>query len=242
MQNYLPKIENVTLVDHQAAQKCVVYGNVGTNMSQISCLDLRCIFGFKNLKKLVLNVSRFQNSGNQELFDNPVTNNVKELHIIEGNGLLSYACFPIFYPKVFPNLEKVIIDPSDHYGRRLGPVDQPEWKDLWSISDLVANLNRLGAFKNLQIWNMVIVLFPDWRPNSEARMDVLKDGLKVVHEKFPLDAHFEIIDQISGQGIIKEKWKEAVLKKVREPLIRESFEERKRKLYEVLKRDAKKRK
>merc|ERR1711935_287335 len=105
--------------------------------------------------------------------------------------------------------------------------------DLWCITDLVANLKRLGAFKNLQIWNMVIVLFPDWRPNSEARIDVLKDGLKVVHEKFPLDAHFDIIDQISGQGIIKEKWKEAVLKEVRKPLIRESFEERKRKLYEL---------
>ena len=241
MQDCLPKIENVTLVDYQGAQKDA-YGNDCSSTVQTSCLDLKCILGFPNLKKLTLNVSKFQKNGGIDLFDFPVPNNVKELHIVEGNGFLSYACFPIFYPKVFPNLEKVIIDPSDHYGRRLGPVDQPEWKDLWSISDLVANLNRLGAFKNLQIWNMVIVLFPDWRPNSEARMDVLKDGLKVVHEKFPLDAHFEIIDQISGQGIIKEKWKEAVLKKVREPLIRESFEERKRKLYEVLKRDAKKRK
>ena len=49
--------------------------------------------------------------------------------------------------------------------------------------------------------------------SNKDRVKILQEGLEIIHEKFPLDSQFCLIDFISEHEIRKQKWKKAVLTK-----------------------------
>ena len=49
------------------------------------------------------------------------------------------------------------------------------------------------------------------RKSDDARVEILQEGLEIIHENFPLDSQFCLIDVISQHEIKKQKWKKAVL-------------------------------
>jgi hypothetical protein len=97
---------------------------------------------------------------------------------------------------------------------------QTTWKHFWIIDNLVENLEILGAIKNLQIWNMSANLgisIPGKhkkRLTIETRIEILNDGIKIINDKFPIETEFELVDRISGHGIVKRKWKKAEVQEV----------------------------
>ena len=94
------------------------------------------------------------------------------------------------------------------------------WKNFWIIDNLVKNLEILGAIKNLQIWNMSATLGISYpgkhkkRLTIETRIEILQDAVKIISDKFPIETEFELIDRISGHGIVKRKWKKAEVQEV----------------------------
>ena len=102
------------------------------------------------------------------------------------------------------------------------PLTQEEttWRNFWIIDNLVENLEILGAIKNLQIWNMSATLGISYpvkhqkRLTIETRIEILNEALKVINDKFPIETEFELIDRISGHGIVKRKWKKAEVQEV----------------------------
>ena len=57
----------------------------------------------------------------------------------------------------------------------------------------------------------IIHLKAGTRKSDDARVEILQEGLEIIHEKFPLDSQFCLIDFISQHEIRKQKWKKAVL-------------------------------
>ena len=105
------------------------------------------------------------------------------------------------------------------------------WKNFWIIDNLVEYLEILGAIKNLQIWNLPANLRISTpgkhktRLTIETRIEILNDGIKIINDKFPIETEFELIDRISGHGIVKRKWGKAVVQEVIEASESQSDEE-----------------
>ena len=51
------------------------------------------------------------------------------------------------------------------------------------------------------------------RKSDDARVEILQEALEIIHENFPLDSQFLLIDYISKHEIRKQKWQKAVLNK-----------------------------
>ena len=126
IQQYLPQIENVSLVDKTAA------ANSKNDLFNVdvkpSMMDLACILGFKKLKKITLNINKFY--GILKYFqENVIQNSIKEIEVINGHAILEEGLIHAFDLDplncnggsiVFPCLEKLVIDPFDYYGRKCG--------------------------------------------------------------------------------------------------------------------------
>ena len=54
---------------------------------------------------------------------------------------------------------------------------------------------------------------PGNKKSDEERVEILKESLKIIHDKFPIDSQFCLIDFISEHEIRKQKWKKAELTK-----------------------------
>ena len=117
-QQYLPQIENVSLVDRTAAanrKNDLVNFDVKPSM-----MDLACILGFKKLKKITLNINKFYGIL-KWLQENVISNSVKEIEVINGHGILEEGFIHVFEASTaFPCLEKLVIDPFDYYERKFG--------------------------------------------------------------------------------------------------------------------------
>ena len=125
-QQYLPQIENVSLVDKTAAAN-LKNDLVNFDMKP-SMMDLACILGFKNLKKISLNINKFYGIF-KWLQENVISNSVKEIEVINGHAILEEGFIHAFDLDpfncnggsiAFPCLKKLVIDPSDYYGRKCG--------------------------------------------------------------------------------------------------------------------------
>ena len=126
IQQYLPQIENVSLVDRTAAANSkndLVNFDVKPSM-----MDLACILGFKKLKKITLNIDKFHGTL-KWLQESAITNSVKEIEVIDGHAILEEGFIHAFDLDplncnggsiVFPCLEKLVIDPFDYYRRKCG--------------------------------------------------------------------------------------------------------------------------
>ena len=117
-QQYLPQIENVSLVDRTAAaNRKSDFFNFDVKPSM---MDLACILGFKKLKKITLNINKFY--GILKYFqENVIPNSVKEIEVINGRAILEEGFIHVFEASTaFPCLEKLVIDPFDYYERKFG--------------------------------------------------------------------------------------------------------------------------
>ena len=118
IQQYLPQIENVSLVDRttNANSKNDLF-NVDVKPSM---MDLACILGFKKLRKITNNINKFY--GILKYFlENVIQNSVKEIEVINGHAILEEGFIDVFEASTaFPCLEKLVIDPFDYYERKLG--------------------------------------------------------------------------------------------------------------------------
>ena len=118
-QQYLPQIENVSLVDKTAAanRKNDLFVNFDVKPSM---MDLACILGFKKLKKITLNINKFY--GILKYFqENVIPNSVREIEVINGRAILEEGFIHVFEASTaFPCLEKLVIDPFDYYERKFG--------------------------------------------------------------------------------------------------------------------------
>ena len=119
-QQYLPQIENVSLVDKTAAAN-LKNDLVNFDMKP-SMMDLACILGFKKLKKISLNINKFYGIF-KWLQENVISNSVKEIEVINGHAILEEGFIHVFEAStVFPCLEKLVIDPFDYYERKFGKI------------------------------------------------------------------------------------------------------------------------
>ena len=122
-QQYLAQIENVSLIDRTAnANHKKDLGCFDVNLKP-SIQDLTCILGFKKLKKITLNINKFQIpwSWSNWLQENAIPNSVKEIEVINGRAILKDVLIHAFEGSTaFPCLEKLVIDPFDYYGRKCG--------------------------------------------------------------------------------------------------------------------------
>ena len=107
-QQYLPQIENVSLID-----KINHKNDFGNFYVKPSIKDLTCIVGFRKLKKMTLNINKFY--GTLEwLQENAIPTNVKEIEVINGHGIMEEDFIHAFErSSAFPCLEKLVIDPFD---------------------------------------------------------------------------------------------------------------------------------
>ena len=48
-------------------------------------------------------------------------------------------------------------------------------------------------------------------------MDILREALKIINDKFPLDSEFEIYERETFCSITKKKWKEAYIRENADP-------------------------
>ena len=114
-QQYLPQIENVSLIDKINHKNDLGYFDVSPSIK-----DLTCILGFKKLKKMTLNINKFY--GILEwLQENAIPTSVKEIEVINGHAILEEVFIRAFERSTaFPCLEKLVIDPFDYYGRKCG--------------------------------------------------------------------------------------------------------------------------
>ena len=115
IQQYLPQIENVSLIDKINHKNELGYFDVTPSIK-----DLTCILGFKELKKISLNINKFY--GILEwLQENGIPTSVKEIEVINGHAILEEVFIRAFErSSFFPRLEKLVIDPFDYYGRKCG--------------------------------------------------------------------------------------------------------------------------
>ena len=115
IQQYLPQIENVSLIDKINHKNELGYFDVTPSIK-----DLTCILGFKELKKISLNINKFY--GILEwLQENAIPTSVKEIEIINGHAIIEDVFIHAFdRSTVFPCLEKLVIDPFDYYERKFG--------------------------------------------------------------------------------------------------------------------------
>ena len=72
-------------------------------------------------------------------------------------------------------------------------------------------LKQLGEIKHLHILGPIIHIMPGCKKSDEERVEILKQSLKIIHEKFPIESSFCLIDFISQHDIRKQKWKQAEL-------------------------------
>ena len=119
IQQYLPQIENVSLVDRTAAANRK--NDLAIFDLKPSMMDLACILGFKKLKKITLNINKFYGILNW-LQKNVFPISVKEIEVINGHAILEEGFIHVFEAttSAFPCLEKLVIDPFDYYERKLG--------------------------------------------------------------------------------------------------------------------------
>ena len=123
IQQYLPQIENVSLIDKINHKNELGYFDVTPSIK-----DLTCILGFKELKKISLNINKFY--GILEwLQENAIPTSVKEIEVINGHAILEEGFIHAFDLDpfncnggsiAFPCLKKLVIDPFDYYGRKCG--------------------------------------------------------------------------------------------------------------------------
>ena len=119
-QQYLPQIENVSLI------------NTSNHKNSLGYIDVKpaftCLLGFKKLKKITLNMDKFYGTL-KWLQGSAIPNSVKEIEVIDGHAILEKEFIHAFALDpfncnggsiVFPCLEKLVIDPSDYYGRKCG--------------------------------------------------------------------------------------------------------------------------
>ena len=111
----MPQIENVSLIDKINHKNELGYFDVTPSIK-----DLTCILGFKELKKISLNINKFY--GILEwLQENAIPTSVKEIEVINGHAILEEGFIHVFEAStVFPCLEKLVIDPFDYYERKFG--------------------------------------------------------------------------------------------------------------------------
>jgi len=130
-----------------------------------------------------------------------------------GDGLLNEA-FIMNLKKIFPHLEKLVINPViDSWDRDEGRhVVLPECLDLWSMENLVAVLETVGSVKNISISNMTTMLSCGKEMILDAKMTIFQAALEIVKKKFPIEAELLLIDEDSGYALKKTKWVEAVIK------------------------------
>lgn len=114
-QQYLPQIENVSLINTYIEVKP-------------SIKDLACLLGFKNLKKITLNIDKFYGTL-KWLQESAIPNSVKEIEVIDGHAILEEGFIHAFDLDpfncnggsiAFPCLKKLVIDPFDYYRRKCG--------------------------------------------------------------------------------------------------------------------------
>ena len=93
-----------------------------------SIKDLACLLGFKNLKKITLNIDKFYGTL-KWLQESAIPNSVKEIEVIDGHAILEEGFIHAFDLDpfncnggsiAFPCLKKLVIDPFDYYRRKCG--------------------------------------------------------------------------------------------------------------------------
>ena len=103
--------------------------------------------------------------------------NLQEVHFTNGHGdgLLNEA-FIMHLNEIFPNLEKLVIDPVidswDRNGSRHKTM--PECLDLWSVENLIAVLKMIGSVKNISISNMTTMLSCGEEITSDAKISIFQ--------------------------------------------------------------------
>ena len=114
-QQYLPQIENVSLINTSNHKNDLGYIEVKPSIK-----DLACLLGFKKLKKITFNIDKFYGTL-KWLQESAIPNSVKEIEVINGHAILEEGFIHIFEAStVFPCLEKLVIDPFDYYERKFG--------------------------------------------------------------------------------------------------------------------------
>ena len=124
-QQYLSQIENVSLINCSNDKN-----DLGSFEVKPSIKDLACLLGFKKLKKITLNIDKFNGILNW-LQESAIPNSVKEIEVINGHAILEEGFIHAFDLDpfncnggsiAFPCLEKLVIDPFDYYGRKCGKI------------------------------------------------------------------------------------------------------------------------
>ena len=121
-QQYLPQIENVSLINTSNHKNDLGYIEVKPSIK-----DLACLFFFKNLKKITLNIDKFYGTL-KWLQESAIPNSVKEIEVIDGHAILEEGFIHAFDLDpfncrgsiAFPCLKKLVIDPFDYYRRKCG--------------------------------------------------------------------------------------------------------------------------
>ena len=122
-QQYLPQIENVSLINTSNHKNDLGYIEVKPSIK-----DLACLLGFKKLKKITFNIDKFYGTL-KWLQESAIPNSVKEIEVINGHAILEEGFIHAFDLDpfncnggsiAFPCLKKLVIDPFDYYGRKCG--------------------------------------------------------------------------------------------------------------------------
>ena len=75
-------------------------------------------------------------------------------------------------------------------------------RDLWSKTDKEFHL----------LEQTVKTLSPSLIQDSFAKMEIFREAVKIINDKFPLDSEFEIYERKMKCSITKKKWKEAYIR------------------------------
>ena len=80
-------------------------------------------------------------------------------------------------------------------------------------------MRSLIAFFALTFWDLLLTIltYLSLFQTLLAKMDILREALKIINDRFPLDSEFEIYERETFCSITKKKWKKAYIRENADP-------------------------
>ena len=98
---------------------------------------------------------------------------IEEIHLTSSGFLEPH--FLLKYKELFPQLEKLTIDPKQRFGRKF--TDDYCADNLWEIGQLIEILELLASIKHLNIWKFKLELMeekpPKWVPPERVNFHLI---------------------------------------------------------------------
>ena len=82
------------------------------------------------------------------------------------------------YKELFPQLEKLTIDPKQRFGRKF--TDDYCADNLWEIGQLIEILELLASIKHLQIWKLKLELMEGKPPVKRVSFQLTPFSIEII--------------------------------------------------------------